>query len=70
MNRKVANLRAFASSLIIKTVENSPSGSKWAIENLVAGNVVNEIVVDPETKHFAAIALERMISMTETKRIR
>ena len=99
-----------STSFIIKTVENSPSGSKWAIgtevnlvnrlqdrfpdkdirllapdlcmcatmyriapqnlawaiENLVAGNIVNEIVVDPETKHYAAIALERMISLTES----
>lgn len=100
-----------STSFIIKTVENSPSGSKWAIgtevnlvsrlarrfpdkeihllapdlcmcatmyriapqnlawamENLLDGNVVNEIAVDDETKHFANIALERMISMTEKK---
>ena len=98
-----------STSFIIKTVENSPAGSKfaigtevnlvnrlqqrfpekeihllapdlcmcatmyriapqnlaWSLENLLDGNVVNEIVVDEETKHFAAIALERMISMTE-----
>jgi quinolinate synthase len=100
-----------STSFIIKTVENSPSGSKWAIgtelnlvnrlqqrfpdkeiyllapdlcmcatmyriapqnlawamDNLVNGVVVNEIVVDDETKHFAGIALERMISLTEKK---
>jgi quinolinate synthase len=100
-----------STSFIIKTVENSPSGSKWAIgtevnlvnrlqqrfpdkeihllapdlcmcatmyriapqnlgwamDNLVNGVVVNEIVVDDETKHYANIALERMISMTEKK---
>lgn len=100
-----------STSFIIKTVENSPPGSKWAIgtelnlvnrlqqrfpdkeihllapdlcmcatmyriapqnlawamDNLVNGIVVNEIVVDDETKHFAGIALERMISMTEKK---
>ena len=100
-----------STSFIIKTVENSPSGSKWAIgtelnlvnrlqqrfpdkeihllapdlcmcatmyriappnlawsmDNLVNGVVVNEIVVDSETKHFAGIALERMISLTEKK---
>lgn len=100
-----------STSFIIKTVENAPSGSKWAIgtevnlvnrlaqrfpdkeihllapdlcmcatmyriapqnvawamENLLDGNVVNEISVDEETKHFANIALERMISMTEKK---
>ncbi|MGE3465837.1 MAG: quinolinate synthase NadA [Pyrinomonadaceae bacterium] len=100
-----------STSFIIKTVENAPAGSKWAIgtevnlvnrlqsrfpdkeihllapdlcmcatmyriapqnlawaiENLLDGNVVNEIVVDDETKHFANIALERMISLTEKK---
>lgn len=100
-----------STSYIIKTVEESPSGSKWAIgtevnlvsrlaqrfpdkeihllapdlcmcatmyriapqnlawaiENLVDGNVVNEIVVDDETKHHARVALDRMISMTEKK---
>jgi quinolinate synthase len=101
-----------STSYIIKTVENAPSGSKWAIgtevnlvnrlqsrfpdkdirllapdlcmcatmyriapqnlgwamENLLAGNVVNEISVDDETKNYANIALERMISMTEAKK--
>ena len=100
-----------STSFIIKTVENSPPGSKWAIgtelnlvnrlakrfpdkeihllapdlcmcatmfriapqnlawalDNLAGGNVVNEIIVDGETKHYANIALERMISMTEKK---
>lgn len=100
-----------STSFIIKTVENAPSGSKWAIgtevnlvnrlakkfpdkeihllapdlcmcatmyriapqnlawamENLVMGNVVNEITVDEDTKKWALVALERMISMTEKK---
>ncbi len=98
-----------STSFIIKTVENSPPGSKWAIgteinlvnrlqqrfpdkkvhllapdlcmcatmyriapqnlawalENIVAGNVVNEISVDEDTKHFAHVALQRMIDLTE-----
>lgn len=98
-----------STSFIIKTVENSAAGSKWAIgtevnlvnrlqdrfpdkdirllapdlcmcatmyriapqnlvwamENLVDGNVVNEIVVDDETKHWAKTALSRMIALTE-----
>jgi quinolinate synthase len=98
-----------STSFIIKTIENAPSGTKWAIgtevnlvnrlaqkfpdkeihllapdlcmcatmyriapqnlawamENILEGNVVNEIIVEDETKHFALIALERMISMTE-----
>ena len=101
-----------STSFIIKTVQNSPAGSKWAIgtevnlvnrlqarfpdkeihllapdlcmcatmyriapqnlawalENLVDGNVVNEIIVDDETKHFANIALQRMIDFTETNK--
>lgn len=100
-----------STSFIIKTVENAPAGSKWAIgtevnlvnrlqqrfpdqeihllapdlcmcatmyriapqnlawamDNLVNDVVVNEIVVDDETKHFANIALGRMIEMTEKK---
>lgn len=98
-----------STSFIIKTVEDSPAGSKWAIgtevnlvnrlqqrfldkeirllapdlcmcatmyriapqnlawamSNIADGNIVNEIIVDDETKHYANIALERMISMTE-----
>src|SRR6476661_5404480 len=98
-----------STSFIIKTVENAPAGSKfaigtevnlvsrlqarfpdkeihllapdlcmcatmyriapqnlaWAIENLLDGNVVNEIVVDDETKRYANVALERMIALTE-----
>jgi len=100
-----------STSFIIKTVENSPSGSKWAIgtevnlvnrlqarfpdkeirllapdlcmcatmyriapqnlawamANLTDDVVVNEIIVDDETKHFANIALGRMIELTEVR---
>jgi quinolinate synthase len=100
-----------STSFIIKTVENAPAGSKWAIgtevnlvnrlqqrfpdkeihllapdlcmcatmyriapqnlawamANLAEGVVVNEISVDDETKHYANVALERMIAMTEKK---
>jgi quinolinate synthase len=45
----------------------APQNLAWAIDNLLAGNVVNEIVVDGETKRYANIALERMISLTEKK---
>jgi quinolinate synthase len=101
-----------STSYIIKTVENSPAGSKWAIgtelnlvnrlrqrfpdkeihllapdlcmcatmfriapqnlawamDNLANCVVVNEIAVDEETKHFANVALERMISLTEVRK--
>jgi quinolinate synthase len=43
----------------------APQNLAWAMDNLVAGNVVNQIKVDDETKHYALIALERMIKMTE-----
>lgn len=111
--REVVEISDFdgSTSFIIKTVENAPAGSKWAIgtevnlvtrlakkfpdkeihllapdlcmcatmyriapqnlawsmENIIAGNVVNEITVDDETKKWALVALERMISMTEKK---
>ncbi len=35
----------------------------WALEQLVAGNVVNQITVDDETRREALIALERMLSL-------
>ena len=35
----------------------------WAMENLVAGNVVNVIEVDPETEKWASIALQRMLDL-------
>jgi len=35
----------------------------WAMENLVAGTVVNRIEVDPETEKWALIALERMLAL-------
>ena len=92
---------------IIRAVENSPAGSKWAIgtelnlvsrlaknhpdkeivfldktvcycstmnridlphlvwamESLVAGHVVNQIKVDPETARFSKLALEQMLAL-------
>jgi quinolinate synthase len=45
----------------------APQNLCWAMENLLDGNVVNEIIVDDETKHFANIALQRMIDLTEKK---
>ena len=35
----------------------------WALENLVAGNVVNQIQVDPETERWAKVALQRMLDL-------
>jgi quinolinate synthase len=35
----------------------------WALENLAAGNVVNRISVDERTRHYARVALDRMLSL-------
>jgi quinolinate synthase len=37
----------------------------WALENLVEGTVVNEIVVDPETRKYARLALDRMLDLAD-----
>ncbi|MGH8881238.1 MAG: quinolinate synthase NadA, partial [Stackebrandtia sp.] len=35
----------------------------WALEELVAGRVPNQITVDAETSHHAAVALDRMLAL-------
>jgi quinolinate synthase len=35
----------------------------WALENLAEGNVVNRITVDPDTRHWAHVALDRMLQL-------
>lgn len=40
-----------------------PSFLLWTLETLVAGNVVNQIVVPPKVKHFAGVALNRMLTV-------
>ena len=45
----------------------APQNLAWALGNLADGNVVNEITVDDETKHYALVALQRMIDLTEKK---
>jgi quinolinate synthase len=96
-----------STEMIIKTVTDSPAGSKWAIgtelnlvqrlarmnpdkevvfldktvcycstmnridlphlvwamENLVAGRIQNQISVEATTAHFARVALERMLAL-------
>jgi quinolinate synthase len=41
----------------------TPQHLLWVLENLVAGNVVNRISVDERTRHFARVALDRMLSL-------
>ncbi|MDF5758508.1 quinolinate synthase NadA [Spongiactinospora sp. TRM90649] len=35
----------------------------WALESLVAGQVVNQITVDEDTAHWARVALDRMLAL-------
>jgi quinolinate synthase len=35
----------------------------WALESLVEGTVVNHISVDPDTQHWARVALDRMLAL-------
>jgi quinolinate synthase len=35
----------------------------WALEELVAGRVVNQITVDPDVAHHARVALDRMLAL-------
>jgi quinolinate synthase len=41
----------------------SPQHLCWALENLVEGNVVNGIVVKDDVKHWARVALDRMLQV-------
>ena len=41
----------------------TPAHLLWALENIAAGKVVNQISVDERTRHFAKIALDRMLSL-------
>jgi quinolinate synthase len=35
----------------------------WTLENLVQGKVVNQVKVDPETRHYARVALDNMLRL-------
>jgi quinolinate synthase len=41
----------------------SPQHLAWALENLIDGHVVNRIKVDESVKHWAKVALERMLEV-------
>jgi quinolinate synthase len=41
----------------------SPQHLCWALENLVEGNVVNRIKVNDDVKHWARVALDRMLEI-------
>ena len=40
-----------------------PAHLCWVLENLVEGNVINEIRVDPDDAHWARVALQRMLDI-------
>ncbi|RYG42871.1 quinolinate synthase NadA, partial [bacterium] len=40
-----------------------PTFLLWVLENLVEGKVVNQIIVPPKVKHFAKVALDRMLTV-------
>ncbi len=41
----------------------SPQHLAWALENLVEGRVVNQIKVRRNVKHWAKVALDRMLEI-------
>jgi len=41
----------------------TPQHLLWALDNLVSGNIVNRISVDERTRHFARVALDRMLTL-------
>ena len=41
----------------------TPQHLLWALDNLVAGNIVNRISVDERTRHFARVALHLMLTL-------
>ena len=45
-----------------------PAYLAWVMEELVEGRVVNRIQVDADTQHWARVALDRMIEVTESPR--
>lgn len=40
----------------------APENMLWALENLMAGNIVNQIKVDDDTAYWAKVALDRMLA--------
>lgn len=40
-----------------------PAYMLWALENLAAGKVVNQVIVDDEVKYHAKVALDRMLAV-------
>lgn len=45
----------------------SPQHLAWTLENLVQGQIVNQIAVKPEVKYWARVALDRMLRVGRTE---
>jgi quinolinate synthase len=45
----------------------SPQHLAWSLENLIAGRVVNRIQVDSRVKHWARVALDRMLEIAPAR---
>jgi quinolinate synthase len=41
----------------------TPQHLLWVLENLGSGNVINRIAVDERTRHYARLALDRMLAL-------
>ena len=41
----------------------TPKHLLWALDNLAVGNIVNRISVDDRTRHYARVALDRMLAL-------
>jgi quinolinate synthase len=46
----------------------SPQHLAWTLENLVEGRVVNRIQVEDDVKHWARVALDRMLEVGTMER--
>jgi quinolinate synthase len=59
------NVMSLDSSVCVCTTmfRITPQHLLWALENIAVGNVVNRISVDERTRHFARLALDRMLSL-------
>ena len=40
-----------------------PAYLAWALDELAAGRIVNQVQVDEETAHYAKIAIDRMLTV-------
>ena len=65
-DRRVVHLGA-APAVCPTMLRIDPAHLAWALENLVAGQVVNRVTVAPELAAEARVALERMLAATTAK---